>query len=533
MNDKIANILLEFVQGKRGAEWLKERNGWNNDTYVCLWEGIICNAEGHVTEINLVNTGLTATIPESLTKLVHLKHLFLSENKIYGTIPPSLGNALPELISIDFYENMLRGPVPKMSNPNLELVNFSHNRLSARLPDDFGDGLSRLRVLNIGHNVIGGTIPESLGAMIGLKALNLASNAFHGTIPESLGALIKLQILFLSENKLVGGIPSSLTRDFLSLREIFLHDNFLSGSLPVSLADLPNLKVLSINDNKLSGTIPVELCLKKLNEVFRVFSATGRNDDASMNSEDNCDSVACPVGYRSDDGVFSCTRCSNGLVNPYLGANKCYDRDHGAILKKLYDATDGRNWAHMGDAAFTGIETWDDDSVPPCKKYGVKCNSAGDIIEIRLSKMNLSGTIPEELGFLRHVKVLDLSDNSLYGNFPSELRFLPLNALNISGNLLSGPVPPEVCRNVGVNGNGENGDLNCDVIACAVGTYSRTGNAVGNRCIPCKDALYLGSKECVSHYRNNESSSSALPIYAGLLMATFLVLFSLILVKNL
>lgn len=535
-HDTVAHILLELAQGSGGQRWIKERNGWNHGTFVCLWEGIICNSQEEVTEINLVNTGLVATIPESLSQLSHLKHLFLAENKIYGTLPSSIINNLSNLISIDLYKNMIRGPVPEMTNSNLELINLSHNQLSDRLPSDFGEGLPRLRILDLGHNQIGGMIPESVGSMMDLEEMNLSHNSFHGTLPRSLGAMIKLEGLFLSNNKIIGGFPSSLTRDFLPIKEIFLHENNLSGTLPVSLGDLPNLKILSISGNKMTGTIPEELCRRELNTAFLNFASNvvlSRSSNQNNKNNPSCNSIACPVGYTFKDGLsadkqeFECSKCEVGLINPYLGSNACFTTDPKTILGMFYNATDGPNWSKGGDS-------WPDNSVPVCRKHGITCDAAGDIVAIQLSKMGLSGVIPMELGFLRHVKVLDLSNNYLYGDLPSELRFMPLETLDVSGNMLVGPVPPELCRKNGVNDNGKKGDLNCDVIACGVGSYSQSGNGGDEQCLPCSSNLFLGGKSCKTpSYAGRLSSMVVVPkvsksegLYAalGLLILTVAVI---------
>lgn len=510
---KSANILLQLAPGIEGATWRQQRNGWDKNTYVCLWEGITCDSQDDIISINLSNTNLIGTIPKSLAYLTSLQHLYLSENKIHGTIPPLLLTALPNLRSLDLYKNTLRGPIPPISNPNLEVVNLGHNQFSDVLPEGWGERLTRLRVLDVGHNMIGGTLPMSLGGLIELEMLNLSHNKIHGTIPETLGASLKLEGLFLNDNNLVGRVPTSLTRDFLALREVFLHNNHLSGTIPLSMADLQHLEILSLDGNKITGTIPTELCDKQLNDV--VFRNTDTASNAKLknsktthkstaNSDSSsCPSIACPAEStkKANNVGSSCKKCGTGHKNPYIGGDHCYNVDRSHILKIFFNATDGVNWAAGGD-------TWLDDDIPVCDKYGIRCDSAGDIVEINLSNMNLSGKIPEELGFLRHVKTLDLSRNHLYGNLPSELRFLPLETFDVAGNLLTGLVPPELCRKNGINGNGKNGDLNCDNIACAMGSYSKIGRAEGEfRCLPCNNE-FLGSQSCWKLYSSRSDGST-------------------------
>lgn len=159
------------------------------------------------------------------------------------------------------------------------------------------------------------------------------------------------------------------------------------------------------------------------------------------------------------------------------------------ILKKLYTDTDGLNWV--------GGSNWYHDGVDICQFHGVSCNDMNQVTAIELPGMGLKGPIPEELGFLEHLDVLDLSDNALEGFIPSDLSFAPLSSLNLAGNALKGIVPPKLCMKE-ANGNGVGGVYECDFILCAEGTYTDTGMAnVNGPCLSCNDgAVYLGSKSC-------------------------------------
>ena len=46
---------------------------------------------------------------------------------------------------------------------------------------------------------------------------------------------------------------------------------------------------------------------------------------------------------------------------------------------------------------------------------GVTCNFAQQVTNITLINHGISGTIPDELGFLRHLAALNLADNDLTG----------------------------------------------------------------------------------------------------------------------
>lgn len=119
--------------------------------------------------------------------------------------------------------------------------------------------------------------------------------------------------------------------------------------------------------------------------------------------------------------------------------------------------------------------------------------------EIHLSSNNLNGTIPDDVTFLRHLKILDLSDNTLSGSIPPALWLPPLNHLDISGNKLTGRISSKLCQKGELNENGNNGVTNCNRIACNIGTYNKLGNSVSSiPCHTCHQSIYLGSKTCPS-----------------------------------
>ena len=109
------------------------------------------------------------------------------------------------------------------------------------------------------------------------------------------------------------------------------------------------------------------------------------------------------------------------------------DRD---ALVALYHATDGANWVKSAN--------WLSDR-PLGEWHGVTTDSAGRVTSLDLSGNRLSGKIPPELGNLANLTGLYLSDNQLRGMIPSELSNLAnLSLLHLSANQLSGRIPSEL-----------------------------------------------------------------------------------------
>ena len=104
-----------------------------------------------------------------------------------------------------------------------------------------------------------------------------------------------------------------------------------------------------------------------------------------------------------------------------------------SALEEFYDAAGGPGWNNR-----TNWKT----SAPLGDWHGVRTNSAGRVVELKLDNNRLSGSIPAELGKLVHLQHLDLSNNNLSGPIPAELGNLTrLQQLILSHNALTGQLP--------------------------------------------------------------------------------------------
>ncbi|KAA8533062.1 hypothetical protein F0562_033405 [Nyssa sinensis] len=83
-----------------------------------------------------------------------------------------------------------------------------------------------------------------------------------------------------------------------------------------------------------------------------------------------------------------------------------------------------------------------------CKLVGVTCwnEKESRFISLQLPTMGLGGQLPASLQYCRSLQTLDLSGNDLSGSIPPQIcTWLPyLVFLDLSGNRLSGSIPPEM-----------------------------------------------------------------------------------------
>lgn len=527
--DSQEEILLTLVQGEEGEKWASGVSGWTNtSTYnACYWDFIICDqlTTQDVVQIQIEGKNLIGTIPSELALLHELVDISLPSNSLTGTVPEEI-TKLKHLTVVNLENNTLSGAVPFFTTSSLVRLDLASNNFTGTINSLIGSYLPNLETFDVSVNNITGRIPSSLSRCKKLELLDLSSNALSGVIPNTLGGCVALKYLYLSKNSLMGTIPPQLAVRGGLLEEVWLYENMLSGTIPNSFAELEDLRYFYIDGNKLTGTVPTELCSENLNSDF-----FDEADLENLDGIDYCDSVACPIGYVSSEGMYPCEPCSENEISPYLGhRNTCFDSDDTTILKEFWTATSGSEWTGKVDNPWT--------SNSKCDFTGVTCDLNDDVVNISLSGMGLKGSLPSSIGFLPKLVSLNVSDNSLSGFLPSDLRWPPLEKLDISGNQIKGVVPPQLCFEEGINGNGHDGKYSCRNIACPIGTYSENGLGAplslslfidsSHQCHHCSDSEYLGAKICTANdtasFLTESITSGPLPkeaVFSVFLMAIF------------
>ena len=227
------DALISLYNATGGADWTNRTN-WLSNSPMGQWYGVTTNDDGRVTELRLLENGLTGPIPGMLGNLSSLNRLNLGDNALTGTIPAELQN-LGNLQQFYLWNNRLTGPVPAwLGNlTNLKRLGLSRNRLEGMVPGTLGN-LSNLNLINFGGNDLTGPIPTQLQNLGNLEELNLWENRFTGPVPSWLGNLSALTHLALADNLLSGQIPPELG-NLTKLEHIHLAGNQLTGCVPESL----------------------------------------------------------------------------------------------------------------------------------------------------------------------------------------------------------------------------------------------------------------------------------------------------------
>ncbi len=302
-------------------------------------------------------------------------------------------------------------------------------------------------------------IPSDLGRLQNLKQLDLSINNFSGTIPPSIYNISSLVSLAVASNQLWGEIPGDIGLKLPKLLIFNFCINKFTGKIPWSLHNLTNIQMIRMAHNLLEGTVPPGLgnlpFLEMYNIGFNRIVSSGEDGLSFITFLKNSTRLNfLAIEGNQLEGVIpdSIGNLSKVLLKLYMGGNRFYgniptsisDLSSLTLLNLSYNSLSGGippEIGHLGDLQMLGLAgNQISGSIP---------NSLGNLQnlnQIDLSRNSLVGKIPNTFGNFQKLLSMDLSNNRFNGNITRELFNLPSlsTILNLSKNLLSGPLPEEV-----------------------------------------------------------------------------------------
>jgi PKD repeat protein len=213
----------------------------------------------------------------------------------------------------------------------------------------------------------------------------------------------KVLELTLGGNHLVGSIPSEIA-SLPNLQKLWLYSNSgLTGAIPVSLGTMVNLQHLLLSDTQISGSIPPEIGGCASLRVLNIsYTQLSGSLPSTLGNLANL-----------EEFYFDHTQISGAIPNTFGG---------GGRLLKL--RTLWGQWLQLSG------------SLPP------EMGSLTALKDLQLQGNALTGSIPTSWGGMASIETLYLGGNALTGSIPSSLGSLgALKYLYLADNQLSGPIP--------------------------------------------------------------------------------------------
>ncbi|XP_028095703.1 receptor-like protein 43 [Camellia sinensis] len=330
---------------------------------------------------------------------------------------------MTQLLVLDVSSNVLTGPIPQSISKLVNLVNLnlSYNNFSGVELHVFLN-LKKLELLDLSSNNLSVRAGPLSVPPLAVSYFFISQNKLIGDIPLSICNSSSLKILDLSHNNMSGVIPQCLGNSTLSVLDLRVNGfhgtipTFANGELPRSLANCRHMEILDLGNNKLNDTFPYWLdSLPKLQVLILKSNRFHGPINSSRTIDPFCMLRIIDISHNEFTGFlparylqnFKAMRNVDGntMTLKYMGQNYC--RDSVKIVIK------GLNIELLNILYFfTAIDFSDN------KFKGAIPNVIGRLQALRLLNLShncLTSHIPSSMGNLSMLESLDLSSNQLYG----------------------------------------------------------------------------------------------------------------------
>ncbi|KAG6489851.1 hypothetical protein ZIOFF_051132 [Zingiber officinale] len=423
--------LSSCTVGPRFPQWLRSQNS--------------------MYELSLSNTSINDILPHwfwnssSSTFWV----IDLSHNKLRGTLPSSLESMSRLQILILSY-NKLEGLVPHWP-PQIMTLDLSFNDFSGPIPSKISQQIGSNFIpsynLILSNNHINGSIPSFICKWEQLNGLDLSYNKLSGEIPKCWQkANTNLDFIHLGNNKLTGEIPSSIG-NLIGLASLHLDKNDLGGQLPLSLRNCTGLQVIDFTGNNFWGSIPMWIgqSLQQLTVLIlrsNKFSGIIPSNLGELSNLQILDlannklSGSIPYSFGNFSAIKSTSREMEDTIS--IGGSITYieygESDSISVVTKGYE--------YVFSSILYLVKLIDLSNNSLTGEFPATLGSLVGLQTLNMSRNFFRGRIPHTIGEMKSLETLDLSFNNLSGVIPQDLsRLTALHHLNLSYNNLSGNIP--------------------------------------------------------------------------------------------
>ncbi|XP_073124290.1 receptor-like protein EIX2 [Henckelia pumila] len=413
-------------------------------------------------QLYLSHNMFNGTLPESIGRLSKLEVLSIPSNRLEGVITEAHMFNLSSLRVLDLsFNSFLRIKFNHSWTPPFQLqqiklnqckigpsfpqwlttqydvgyLDISDSDIRDTVPSWFVWALDTGVLLDVSRNKISGPL-AFLCHLTSWSFINLSENMLSGKLPECFASFEKLEFLNLANNNLSGTIPYSFG-SLHALRWLGLRNNSVSGRIPRSLSNCSNLQILDLGENRLIGNIPAWIgrSFRKI-VVLRLCS----NEFIGSIPSSLCGLAKLQILDLSSNNVSGAIpKCICNLSAMTIEFHQVNESLIGLV--KGFRALsviqlDASSIMAMYENLLSVNLMWKGNEVKYTNSEGLAINF------MDLSNNTISGEIPDEMTKLVGLHALNLSRNNLFGHIPDNIALLKsLESLDLSWNHISDSIP--------------------------------------------------------------------------------------------
>ncbi|XP_006601722.1 disease resistance protein isoform X6 [Glycine max] len=462
----LAGIHLDsdlHFQGNGGFTWptglqaLDLRENRLNNKFLPSLNGLEC-----LKYLGLSSNQLEGSLNISgLSGLTSLEILNLSYNNISDFVVHQGLKSLRRLDALHLYGNMIDGSKLRKSLrafSSVRMLSMGENEFKGTIvAGDFQD-LSNLEELTMDlSNNMENEFFKSIGKLTSLKVLSLYHCNINGTLPHAdWSKLKKLELLDLSGNKFEGPLPSSFV-NMTSLQKLEISYNHFIGNFDSNIASLTSLEYFGFIENQFE--VPVSFTPFANHSKIKFIH--GEGNKVSLDSQHSFPTWI--PKFQLQELIVSSTTKTMFLPLPnfLLYQNSLITLDfsswklEGDFPHWLLENNTKMTHVLFRNCSFTGTfqlpmrplpNIWEIDVSDNIIVGQIPSNNFSSIYPnlhfLNLSRNNIQGSIPHELGQMNSLYSLDLSGNQLSGEIPKDIFGVghQLRFLKLSNNKLEGPI---------------------------------------------------------------------------------------------
>eukprot|EP00584_Thalassiosira_punctigera_P010890 CAMPEP_0172545930 /NCGR_PEP_ID=MMETSP1067-20121228/15767_1 /TAXON_ID=265564 ORGANISM="Thalassiosira punctigera, Strain Tpunct2005C2" /NCGR_SAMPLE_ID=MMETSP1067 /ASSEMBLY_ACC=CAM_ASM_000444 /LENGTH=984 /DNA_ID=CAMNT_0013332767 /DNA_START=290 /DNA_END=3244 /DNA_ORIENTATION=+ len=274
-------------------------------------------------------------------------------------------------------------------------------------------------------------------------------NRFVMPVPSFLGDLTYLSFLNLEGVGMTSTIPETLFSSWPHLQSLYLNNNDITGSLPTSIRHLGSIEVLWLGGNNLGGSIVPEI--GQLSTLKDLSLESNYREDAA-GKRGFITTVPSEIGQLTNLEVLSLA--DNALSGQVPKLDDLISLRRLQLSGNFFEGQLPPAWGRLEMLEELDISfNWLSSTIPA--EYGNMISLTSLSLNSNYNDNDgyftwgIKGKLPIQLGKLKNLQHINLSNNYLTGTLTTEIgQLYLLQTMNLQNNFLQGPIPPEYSNSV-------------------------------------------------------------------------------------